>query len=102
MPDGRRKKSRTRQSYPGMPCERQESPEFFNKIRGLLRLVRLAGIEPTTPWFVAKYSIQLSYSREALDSNSRGNAPVSKLVPADTGLKGLPSHRTVSLFEPPR
>ena len=30
-------------------------------------LVRLAGIEPTTPWFVAKYSIQLSYSREATD-----------------------------------
>src|ERR1700710_2345149 len=29
-------------------------------------LVRLAGIEPTTPWFVAKYSIHLSYSREAL------------------------------------
>ena len=27
-------------------------------------LVRLAGIEPTTPWFVAKYSIQLSYSRK--------------------------------------
>ncbi len=26
-------------------------------------MVRLAGIEPTTPWFVAKYSIQLSYSR---------------------------------------
>ena len=31
--------------------------------RPLNRLVRLAGIEPTTPWFVAKYSIQLSYSR---------------------------------------
>ncbi len=30
----------------------------------LMILVRLAGIEPTTPWFVAKYSIQLSYSRE--------------------------------------
>ena len=29
----------------------------------LFNLVRLAGIEPTTPWFVAKYSIQLSYSR---------------------------------------
>ena len=29
-----------------------------------LYLVRLAGIEPTTPWLVAKYSIQLSYSRE--------------------------------------
>jgi hypothetical protein len=27
-------------------------------------LARLAGFEPTTPWFVAKYSIQLSYSRE--------------------------------------
>ena len=32
-----------------------------------LRLVRLAGIEPTTPWFVAKYSIQLSYSRQVLN-----------------------------------
>jgi hypothetical protein len=30
-----------------------------------VNLVRLAGFEPTTPWFVAKYSIQLSYSREA-------------------------------------
>jgi hypothetical protein len=29
-------------------------------------LVRLAGFEPTTPWFVAKYSIQLSYSRTTL------------------------------------
>ena len=29
----------------------------------LIFLVRLAGFEPTTPWFVAKYSIQLSYSR---------------------------------------
>ena len=30
-------------------------------------MVRLAGIEPTTPWFVAKYSIQLSYSRTGVD-----------------------------------
>ena len=29
------------------------------------KVVRLAGIEPTTPWFVAKYSIQLSYSRNS-------------------------------------
>jgi hypothetical protein len=35
-----------------------------------LNLVRLAGIEPTTPWFVAKYSIQLSYSREKQDCNT--------------------------------
>ena len=33
-------------------------------------MVRLAGIEPTTPWFVAKYSIQLSYSRKAFDSST--------------------------------
>jgi hypothetical protein len=32
--------------------------------------VRLAGIEPTTPWFVAKYSIQLSYSREKQNYSS--------------------------------
>ena len=37
------------------------------RCRLFLHLVRLAGIEPTTPWFVAKYSIQLSYSR--LDLN---------------------------------
>ena len=36
----------------------------------LKKLVRLAGIEPTTPWFVAKYSIQLSYSREAPNYSS--------------------------------
>lgn len=26
-------------------------------------MARQAGIEPTTPWFVARYSIQLSYWR---------------------------------------
>ena len=34
-------------------------------------LARLAGIEPTTPWFVAKYSIQLSYSREAIEYSAK-------------------------------
>ena len=38
-----------------------------------LNLVRLAGIEPTTPWFVAKYSIQLSYSREGTDYSRVGD-----------------------------
>jgi hypothetical protein len=26
-------------------------------------MVRLAGVEPATTWFVARYSIQLSYKR---------------------------------------
>ena len=27
------------------------------------KMVRLVGVEPTTTWFVARYSIQLSYKR---------------------------------------
>lgn len=34
-------------------------------------VARLAGFEPTTPWFVAKYSIQLSYSRTQKRDYSR-------------------------------
>ncbi len=34
-------------------------------------MARPAGIEPTTPWFVAKYSIQLSYGREEREYNTR-------------------------------
>src|ERR1700743_3074762 len=41
--------------------ERKKQKAFH--MEGLLRVARLAGFEPTTPWFVAKYSIQLSYSR---------------------------------------
>jgi len=40
---------------------KRKSPQLA--LWAFLFLVRLAGIEPTTPWFVAKYSIQLSYSR---------------------------------------
>ena len=42
-------------------AQMEKAPRLFR--RGAYQLVRLAGIEPTTPWFVAKYSIQLSYSR---------------------------------------
>ena len=44
---------------PGTPSKRPAGRIIPSK-----KLVRLAGIEPTTPWFVAKYSIQLSYSRK--------------------------------------
>jgi hypothetical protein len=44
---------------------KEKRPEDFSSGPSTYEfLVRLAGIEPTTPWFVAKYSIQLSYSRE--------------------------------------
>jgi hypothetical protein len=51
-------------------------------------LVRLAGIEPTTPWFVAKYSIQLSYSREGAKYTIRTVVWV-KLGPARSGTSRL-------------
>ena len=31
--------------------------------RALVQLARPEGFEPPTPWFVAKYSIQMSYGR---------------------------------------
>jgi len=51
-------------------------------------LVRLAGIEPTTPWFVAKYSIQLSYSREAANCSTAKTTrwPLSQARRHSTGL----------------
>jgi len=42
--------------------------------------VRLAGFEPTTPWFVAKYSIQLSYSRKTLIVTAKTTPPEIKLI----------------------
>ncbi len=53
-----------RAAGPVLPCtvtEKETAPEHH--CSGAIHMVRLAGIEPTTPWFVAKYSIQLSYSR---------------------------------------
>jgi hypothetical protein len=36
---------------------RSKTKRAYPKVDPLLILVRLAGIEPTTPWFVARYSI---------------------------------------------
>jgi hypothetical protein len=45
------------------PSHKKKRPEGRMFCRVEKCVVRLAGFEPTTPWFVAKYSIQLSYSR---------------------------------------
>ena len=47
----------------GTGCSIQNDKRASTFVLALVCLVRLAGFEPTTPWFVAKYSIQLSYSR---------------------------------------
>ena len=41
-------------------------------------MARPAGFEPTTPWFVAKYSIQLSYGRE--DANYIKNVWIERVL----------------------
>ena len=40
----------------------------------LMMLARPERFELPTPWFVAKYSIQLSYGREAADYSGIGSA----------------------------
>ncbi len=40
----------------------QFSPEPYSRNRSV-EMARLAGFEPATTWFEARYSIQLSYSR---------------------------------------
>jgi hypothetical protein len=51
--------------------EREKKKGLHFSMQTLVFLVRLAGIEPTTPWFVAKYSIQLSYSRLEINYSTK-------------------------------
>src|SRR6185503_16936798 len=42
---------------------RTHRPQYF------IKLARPEGFEPPTPWFVAKYSIQMSYGRKKSEAN---------------------------------
>ena len=42
-----------------------------NSLAGLFNMARSGGFEPPTAWFVARYSIQLSYERAKLFSKLR-------------------------------
>ncbi len=39
---------------------------YYNRIRFAFKMARPGGFEPPTAWFVARYSIQLSYGRSYL------------------------------------
>jgi hypothetical protein len=56
----------------GKRAQKRKMAQKFLSGPFFIMLVRLAGIEPTTPWFVAKYSIQLSYSRDRKEYISFG------------------------------
>ncbi len=63
------------------PTEKQNGLATF-AANPLFYMARPAGFEPTTPWFVAKYSIQLSYGRIfSILSQLFGLGPDRKDVP---------------------
>ncbi len=52
------------QTRPNKPLRQRKKDKSLHRCRLLLfLLVRPEGFEPPTPWFVAKYSIQMSYGR---------------------------------------
>ena len=77
-----------------MRSETKKGIRFYNLTPDIL--VRLAGIEPTTPWFVAKYSIQLSYSRlrqdysRALQNGKGRGGDISQLTLSPRFFTGRP------------
>jgi hypothetical protein len=68
--------------------------------RGPSSVARLAGFEPTTPWFVAKYSIQLSYSREAANYSSTRAALSRAVTTWDPWAAWAPARRPASCAAP--
>jgi hypothetical protein len=58
-------------------------------------MARLAGFEPTTPWFVAKYSIHLSYRREARIITEARVAPLALRQRSDGAPRIVPPQRHI-------
>ena len=57
-------------------------------------MARPAGFEPTTPWFVARYSIQLSYGR--VKKQALNHSVVSQTVQVGGGRRQLAQPRSPS------
>ncbi len=49
--------------------------------KSLIYMARPEGFEPPTPWFVARYSIQLSYGRVVLSGGERGIRTLDGISP---------------------
>ncbi len=54
-------------SFGGESRNERKRRSFSPRNCALEFVARLAGFEPTTLWFVARYSIQLSYSRKSAE-----------------------------------
>ena len=64
-------------------------------------MARLAGFEPTTPWFVAKYSIQLSYSRaKPVSISPKYGRPCRAQTFLQDGRVEIDSNRVENLIRP--
>ncbi|KTD49526.1 hypothetical protein Lrub_0625 [Legionella rubrilucens] len=63
-------------------CPRNwERPDICNLLILQRELARPEGFEPPTPWFVARYSIQLSYGRVVLSGGERGIRTLDGISP---------------------
>ncbi len=69
----------------------QGMPQLLTTIYGFIELVRPERFELPTPWFVARYSIQLSYGRTSYLAERVGFEPTMKLLAPYSLSRGAPS-----------